>query len=349
MPNHSTWSLSLGRWGGLYVRLHVLFVVFAAVTLSMAWYSGRSTADLGLAAFSLALLVVSVLLHEIAHCHAARRVGPPIHQIVLGPGFGMGPLPEIHPARAEAFVHLAGPCANIAICVVCSIVLLFLGESGLVSVVANPFNPNNIGSGFQLTQCLALMLWINWLMFLFNMLPAFHFDGGRALRALIEPVWPENSAAVVIRIARLSAIGMLVAAWFLRDERVLDELPLAIPLVLIAIYLFFSPAPAAERHDDHDREDDLFGYDFSQGFTSFEKSNMPEPPEPQAGPISRWLERRREDAQRRQRMIEAEDEQRVDEILARLHAHGMQSLSAEDRDVLDRVSARYRERMGQLP
>jgi hypothetical protein len=35
----------------------------------------------------------------------------------------------------------------------------------------------------------------------------------------------------------------------------------------------------------------------------------------------------------------------VDEILARLHEHGLSSLSAEDRSLLERVSRRYRSRL----
>ena len=42
--------------------------------------------------------------------------------------------------------------------------------------------------------------------------------------------------------------------------------------------------------------------------------------------------------------LEAEDEKRVDEILARLHERGMRSLSPEDRALLERVSQRYRSR-----
>jgi hypothetical protein len=44
--------------------------------------------------------------------------------------------------------------------------------------------------------------------------------------------------------------------------------------------------------------------------------------------------------------IEAEEERQVDGILSRLHAHGMDSLTVDERKLLDRVSARYRNRLG---
>ena len=44
--------------------------------------------------------------------------------------------------------------------------------------------------------------------------------------------------------------------------------------------------------------------------------------------------------------VEAAEEQQVDRILSRLHAHGMDSLTSEERQLLQRVSARYRSRLG---
>jgi hypothetical protein len=44
--------------------------------------------------------------------------------------------------------------------------------------------------------------------------------------------------------------------------------------------------------------------------------------------------------------IEAAEERQVDGILSRLHAHGMNSLTADERQLLIRVSARYRNRLG---
>jgi hypothetical protein len=42
---------------------------------------------------------------------------------------------------------------------------------------------------------------------------------------------------------------------------------------------------------------------------------------------------------------EADEERSLDEILERLHRHGRESLSPEDRALLERVSARYRSRL----
>jgi hypothetical protein len=60
--------------------------------------------------------------------------------------------------------------------------------------------------------------------------------------------------------------------------------------------------------------------------------------------MRRWLEKRREEKERQLRQQEMAEESRVDEILARLPGVGMQGLSAEERALLERVSARYRNR-----
>ena len=60
--------------------------------------------------------------------------------------------------------------------------------------------------------------------------------------------------------------------------------------------------------------------------------------------MRQWLDNRREARRLRQKQIEEQDDQRMDEVLARLHEVGRDALSDEDRALLDRVSARYRNR-----
>src|SRR4051794_41961692 len=100
------WSLSLGRWWGVAVYLHVFFVLFALVGLAVTL---RDPGLLGAGLMMVAILFVSVTLHEVGHSLAALRVGGKVDAIVLGPVGGLiSPRvpdePEIH-----LFVALAGP------------------------------------------------------------------------------------------------------------------------------------------------------------------------------------------------------------------------------------------------
>ena len=83
----------------------------------------------------------------------------------------------------------------------------------------------------------------------------------------------------------------------------------------------------------------------TESFLSQVERDVKAPPEPKLGPVRKWLENRRQAKEEKQRQIDAADEARLDDILARLHASGRDGLSEEDRRILDRVSARYRQRL----
>jgi hypothetical protein len=93
-------------------------------------------------------------------------------------------------------------------------------------------------------------------------------------------------------------------------------------------------------------EDSLFGYDFSQGYTSLEKDDaQPAPPRPRKQNfIRRWLARRAARKQREEiEQREAED-RRMDELLEKIQKFGKDSLTDEEHRFLKRVSDRYKNR-----
>ena len=120
-------------------------------------------------------------------------------------------------------------------------------------------------------------------------------------------------------------------------------MPTWFALTLLSIFVFFSARREEQQLvDPEPPEEDMFGYDFSQGYTSLERDVDSGTTKTQVSAIARWLERRRELRERRRREQEAEEDVRVDEILSQVHQHGIGSLSQEDRELLQRVSARYR-------
>ncbi|HEX3869942.1 MAG TPA: site-2 protease family protein, partial [Pirellulales bacterium] len=181
--------------------------------------------------------------------------------------------------------------------------------------------------------------WMNFILAWVNLLPAFPLDGSRFLRALLWPRYGYRSAvSLVVGAAKIVAFLMFVAG-----VSVYNSYPFAtLPLLLASVFLFFAAKQEAERLNDSEPSEASFNYDFSQGYTSLERQLQGRSREP--GPVRRWLEKRREERARRQQLLEQDEERRVDEILARLHTCGRDGLSAEDRALLDRVSARYRGR-----
>lgn len=356
MIHRDVWSIGLGRWGGVYIRIHLFFLLFATFTGYLAWQlAGRlqiAGGTLGWsAAICLGVLLLSVLIHELGHWWAVVRMGGRMEAIVLGPLGGLHPLRMPHDPQGELLATMAGPLASLAVCVV------FLAAAALTSdlnalKLLHPISPVIVNDGswalpvWHWQTIIRLTCWINWLLLLVNLIPAFPFDGGRACLAFLRAARPEIDPVVAVRVvarlAKLFALFMLVCAWIYRNAQPESVVPPWLALVLLAIFVFFSARVEEEEAEPDDAESDLFGYDFSQGFTSLEKSQRESAERP--GPITRWWRRLQLRRQIRRRALEADDERQLDEILMRLHQHGFEELSTAEKSLLRRVSARYRSR-----
>jgi Zn-dependent protease len=293
-----------------------------------------------------AILLASLLLHEAAHVLAARRGGGRADQILIWPLGGLIPASAPGDPRAELLVAVAGPLINLLAAAATLPALLILKKWSLwqlLNPLASPGVAGPIESAWSyLPSCLALVFWLNWTLFLVNLLPAMPLDGGRIARAGLGLALGQRSSTLlaVTVVAQLTSFVLIVAAWLLHDTGFGHAWA---PLVVLGVVLFFNARSEASAGGDPFHDEDNLGYDFSQGYTSLER-DLDEAQQNDLGPVGRWLEERREARQERQRQIEEDEERRVDDILARLHIAGLSGLSAEDRQILDRVSARYRNR-----
>ncbi|MEO8497150.1 MAG: site-2 protease family protein [Planctomycetota bacterium] len=183
----------MGRWGGVNVRLHVFFVLFGVFTLFLGWRDHELLQERSwIAPVGLLLLFLSVLLHEIGHYFAARRLGGDADEIVIGPGIGLAPMqPPLEP-QAECLMHLAGPVVNLAVFAITGAVVCLKSAEQFTGLL-HPLEPQWLVEGPGWLVGLKLACWINWVMVLANLLPAFPFDGGRALRAFLSARWPDAS------------------------------------------------------------------------------------------------------------------------------------------------------------
>src|SRR5690349_9635779 len=98
-----SWNFSLGRWGRVHVRLHVFFLLFAAVAV---YLSGEHLAE---TLTVLGLLFVCVLAHEFAHCFMAWHVGGSAEQILIWPLGGLAQINVSHEPQHELATAAAGP------------------------------------------------------------------------------------------------------------------------------------------------------------------------------------------------------------------------------------------------
>jgi hypothetical protein len=112
-------------------------------------------------------------------------------------------------------------------------------------------------------------------------------------------------------------------------------LVLAFLIILLAMQEHYQ-LQASESYDDS-----FMGYDFSQGYTSLERSESVKP-ERRVGLWQRWLAKRRADKMRRIELQSQESEQQLDAILAKVHEQGLASLTPSEKRLLKRASNRYR-------
>jgi Zn-dependent protease len=127
----------------------------------------------------------SLIVHELGHALVSRRLGIGIQGIELW-FFGGMARPEREPETpGEEFkVAAAGPVATFAVLVLCIAAIAFAATGGHFS---NAVLTREVGAG-STTPLLALLGWlafINMLLLVFNLVPAFPLDGGRIARATI--------------------------------------------------------------------------------------------------------------------------------------------------------------------
>ncbi|HEV2969789.1 MAG TPA: hypothetical protein VGY55_07350 [Pirellulales bacterium] len=351
MRETSNWSLNFGRFAGVPVRLHGSFIIGAMFAIYIA---GRSSTDHDYTFYGFLAVLVwfgSVLIHQFGHLVAAWRIGANVDRIVIGPLGDMVPATVPHEPHRELAVALAGPVAQLLVLVIVTPALIVAKEN-VMELVLSPLGPHNLvaggpnGEGFWLVT-LKLIFWCNWLLFLVNILPALPLDAGRALFCGLRPALGDRVAIDAVARGGLivTVIALMLWSFFAQGGPETPLVPAWLPLSLLMLHLFFTARNEVARLDDDERDGDLLGYDFSQGYTSLERGG--DNPR-RRGPnfIQSWLERRREQKRRRAREIEEEEERRVDEILARVKDAGMAGVSPEERALLDRVSQRYRNRQG---
>jgi len=341
MRDFSTWSINLGRWRGVHVRLHAFFLLFAVFTLFL---SSRQNEQIVVqyASGALIVLLLSVAAHELGHALVAFRVGGHVDEVVLGPLGGLAQARVPRDPQHELVVALAGPAVNLLICLAMAPIIVAAAEP-LVGLL-KPLEPEAILVGPPWLVAVKLTLWINWVLLLTNVfLPASPFDGGRILRAVLWHLFDYRTAVASVMVLARVVAGMLCLAAVLSRNQVDSGLvPLWVTLILLAILVFFSAKQETARIEEQEIDEELFSYDFSQGYTSLERHL--DSPHRSASPLRRWVEGRREARRRRRQLLEQDEERRVDEILVRLHQHGMRGITPKERALLDRVSARYRNR-----
>lgn len=220
------WSLQLGRVLGIPVRLHLtLLLLLGWLVLEGGGQANRPDATMPLLAVG---LCACVLLHELGHALAARRLGIRVLDITLLPIGGLARMASVpRLPRHELVIACAGPLVNFIL----APVLFVLHQT----LEAPPADMRWVtGDGYLLGKLALLNLSLG----MFNLIPAFPLDGGRIFRALLGMFMPHLQAT---RVATSLGQGIALAVAIFG---IMKPVPF---LIFLAFFLFVGAAEERAR------------------------------------------------------------------------------------------------------
>jgi stage IV sporulation protein FB len=286
------------------------------------------------------LLFGIVLLHEFGHCYGARRVGGEADEILLWPLGGLAATNPPHHPRAHFITTVSGPLVNVVICVVAGAAIMLW--SGAAAVPWNPLHPLTPVDALVLDSATTGQLWLirvfglSYMLLLFNLLPIFPFDGGRILQACL---WRRtdyaSSMIVATGIGMAGAIVIGVVGLFHEESWL---------LLMIAVFGYITcwqSRRAVREHGEYGFGD--FDYDTS---ASRLNADQPRSHVRRAGLVQRFRAKRAAARAEHERQMLADRQQLVEEVLIKVSRHGLGSLSARERRVLEEETQRRRELSG---
>jgi len=351
MRDPFTWSFPVGRIFGVTVRIHLLFpLVFIGLVLRAGAMKDVIPGTWIDVVMLEALLFFTILLHEFGHCFAARHMGGEANEVLLWPLGGLAACEVPHNYRAHLITAAGGPFVNVLICVAVAVPMALVIDPSLRPTwnpFWYPFRVNAAGeialyrwNGAEFLTAnpahliLARLFWVSWITFLFNMvLIGFPFDAGRIFQSLLWPQVGYRQATYYAVTAGFITMFVLLVVSIIWNE------------MLLLLLAFFTYTACRQEWItlESGGEESLFGYDFSQGYTSLERDEPPPPPRrKRQNFIQRWLQRRAARKRQKEQEREAADARRVDELLQKIQSHGKDSLTDEEQRFLKRYADRMK-------
>ena len=318
------WGFAVGRIAGIRIRLHWSLLLFWLYDLSSLSKVGLGQAQLIVCwLLIVALRFLSIFLHELGHCFAARAVGGDAREVLLWPLGGLAFCSAPNLPRSQFIVAAGGPLVTLLIGG------LAFGVFSLVDQARPELRYNNY---YYLSRHV-LCEW-NLYILIFNLIPLYPLDGGRMFHsvtwALLERVKGHGLVAYTkATVATLWASRLTAAAgllYALLERRLM--------LGIIFLWALSGAEALGRRLREGEGPDYVFGYDFSRGYRSLEHRPRRRSRGNLLGRlVDRWRQRG---------MVSQADEQRLDELLAKISRSGMESLTPQERRFLKKMSRHRR-------
>jgi Zn-dependent protease len=313
--------LGVGEVLGSQVRFH-LSMLFFLVAVALSW--------LGWPGVLLALaMLAAVVVHEAGHALTRWSLGGEMEDVVIWPTGSLRVATLPNRPIETTLILFGGPALNLTACLLLLPTLFLLGR--LEEEIWNPLEVASVWHGPADPASFAGLLFkANYWILLINLLPLYPLDGGRMIREL---------AGVRLPAIHATLVAVLIGGF---GGFLFFSIGLWTHYVWVAVLGFFILFCCSRRYRElellAENQENEFGYDFSEGYTSLERIDDIEPVrrgKTLRGSVSDWWK----DRQRRQiETMEAE----LDRILAKIHDAGLSSLSRTEKRILAQASKRRR-------
>jgi stage IV sporulation protein FB len=376
MLNPMMWSIPFFRLFGVQVRVHILFFL---VTLGMffreAFREGSYVAPLDVFLFTVVMLFGIVLIHEFGHVFGGRSVGGDCDEVLLWPLGGLAYVSVPNDWRSNFITSAAGPLTNLLQCFLVAMVLAVVGfvpslipwDNPYVSPMYNfqdgrvytseygfkvyepntntaaeetntkhsAYKPEEAVKKLERTPHLERAVaptwivwlnryyWLNAILLLLNLLPAFPLDGGQMLQALVWRRSGLRHGTLVACVAGyITAMVMILVAFSV------ESVPLVMLLTFIGLSSYLKLRELQEGSE--------FATDVG------EEDDEDRPKTKSVSFFKRWQQNRTAKKLQREHVQRTQDDERMDQLLEKIASKGKDSLTAEERAFMQRVSQRYR-------
>ncbi|SDT29300.1 Zn-dependent protease (includes SpoIVFB) [Pseudarthrobacter equi] len=232
-------GIPLGRIAGVPVVLAYSWFIIAAFTVIVYGpVLQRNYPHLGTGAFIVAfgysvLLLISVLVHELAHALSARVYGWPTQKIVLNLWGGHTQFESFtaSPGRS-VIVALAGPGVNFVLAGAGWLLLPYPPPDSAVGILNNIF------------------MWANFLIGAFNVLPGLPLDGGRLVESAVWKATGSQAKGTVAAGWAGRIIVVALVAWFIFRPMLAGSDPdfmMVIITVLVCSFLWMGASASIQQ------------------------------------------------------------------------------------------------------
>jgi hypothetical protein len=196
---------------------------------------------------------------------------------------------------------------------------------------------------FQLSSYLFWVYAISYGLLLFNMLPVFPLDGGQLLQAILwKPLGYYKSMLITVNIGLVGSVLMAMVAFASMGNPFGGGIMLVIAINCFMTCMQYRTHLRAEgpwgfqEEDSVDYAASIYGGGGSSSSTSTRAKRQSR--------FSKWQAERSKRRAEADAAAEASEQVQIDQILAKVSAHGMHSLTNAEKRALQKATERQRQR-----